>query len=274
MSKSLLAGLKQIAQTHPETRHHLVPLIRQAAITRQDLAFFDKPGLYKPVQVQRLTLGGSYTYSGYLRDEEIQEGEQKLRKYIQGSRTWVTQTQKEFAVQKGKAYEGYLQSYKTPEKAVEAFDAWVEKLERVEHAGSLKELAANIAPIEEPAEYKGKLMLLRGGRVLGSGHGSDPALHRHTVVEQAEEEGPKSVLQLIAAGIQLEDRPGWGAAADATRKAEDFLKRRRVQLLADLRLQAESYAEKTFAELAVRYPMADTKQLPGQTWLWGIFRDI
>lgn len=166
MSKSLLAGLKQIAQTHPETRHHLVPLIRQAAITRQDLAFFDKPGLYKPVQVQRLTLGGSYTYSGYLRDEEIQEG------------------------------------------------------------------------------------------------------------EQAEEEGPKSVLQLIAAGIQLEDRPGWGAAADATRKAEDFLKRRRVQLLADLRLQAESYAEKTFAELAVRYPMADTKQLPGPTWLWGIFRDI
>ena len=271
MSKSLLAGLKRIAQEHPETRQHLVPLFHQAAITRKDLAYFDKPGLYKPVQIQLM----SGLHNGYLRDEEIQDGEKRLTEYIQDNKKHNQKIQPQFAAKQGDRYDSWVSSYKTPEKAEEAFEKWLLKSEAIERASSLRELAAKIAPIYEPADYKGRLMLLGSStNAFSSQRGSSKALYRHTVVEQAEEEGPRSVLKLIAAGIQLEDRPGWGATADATRKAGEFLKRRKEQLRVDLRLQAEPYAEKTFAELAVKYPMADTKQLPGPTWLWGIFRDV
>ena len=272
MSKSLLAGLKQIAQRHPETRRYLVPLIRQAAITRQDLAFFDKPGLYKPVQIQLMGMGGEHTYTGYMRDDEIQAGEQRRKEYVQKDRPHLLETQKQFAAKKGDRYDRYLQYFKTPAEAEAALEDWARKLDRIEHASSLKELFANVAPVYEPAEYKGKLMLLGGIEAFGSAKGSNKAIHRYRVVKQAEKEGPRSVLKLIAAGIQIEDRPGWGAAADATRKAGDFLKRRREQLLTDLRQQATVFAEKTFVEVAAKYPMANPDQLPNAMWLADVFR--
>jgi len=223
-----------------------------------DISAFDKPGTYNPATILYVPFGsGARTTEGYVRDDEAKAGAKAFADYV---KSWERQV-KELSSGRGRLWDDWLSLVGSEEKLKERLEEMRQQLGVLRKAKSIEDIKGIIAPIDGPAEYQGRLILLKKN--------ANRAIARNHVVEEAEKRGASAVVKLVNAGIVISDKPDMAAVADQTKKAIAFVKRRfkgiaqqYEQSVAEALKVVHEEANDAVGSAKAKYPMADPAQLP------------
>jgi hypothetical protein len=232
--------------------HNLI----SGAVSRTDYAYFNKPGLYRKVEVydfsRRIT-------TGYLRDDEIQEGVQNLAKARTENTKWLNLYKEALKTHTGKVWEDWVR--RLGDKAAEHLQEAIDKGEKLDKAKNLNELNEGTIPANRPAAHDNKLMFL--SQDLFRAPLYTFAIGRASIANRVSSE---FFLKLENMGVTIEGHEGKAKVAEHTKKFEAFMKRRSEAFKLKMQDLATNEMKKAVEEASKKFPEADLNMI--KSWVF------